>query len=143
SVIESSGSTGLTRIGSAVFLYANGTSTGPELKDGGTAWTIGQWGAWTPIGVEATATGYEVAFKLGNANLYTVWNTDPNGNITDNPIGSAQGSNASLQSIETSFHQDLNGDGVIDTASTVIEASGNLRVALDHVVQPSGIDAGS
>ena len=125
SVIESSGSTSLTRFGGNFFLDANGTSNGPELKDGGAAWTIGQWGAWTPIGTEATATGYEVAFKLGNADLYTVWNTDANGNITDDTMGSVQGSNVSLQSIETSFHQDLNNDGVIGLPSgTSMAASG-------------------
>jgi len=117
STIESYGSTSLTRLGSDFFLYGNGTSSGPELKYGGAAWAIGEWGAWTPIGAEATATGYEVAFKLGNANLYTVWNTDSNGNITDNPIGAVPGSDSSLQSIETSFHQDLNGDGVIGPLS--------------------------
>ena len=141
--IETSGSTSLTQLGHNFFLYANGTSNGPELKDSGAPWAIGQWGGWTPIGVEATAAGYEVAFKLTGSDLYTVWNTDSNGNITTNPISSVSGSDSSLQSIETSFHQDLNGDGVIDTASTVIEASGSLKVGLTHVVQPSAIDAGS
>ncbi len=75
------------------------------------------WGGWTPIGAEATAGGYEVAFKLTGADLYTVWNTDANGNITTNAISSVSGSDASLQSIETSFQQDLNGDGVIGPPS--------------------------
>ena len=50
---------------------------------------------------------------LGN----TLWNTDSNGNITSNPLGSVPGANSSLQSLETGFHQDLNGDGVIGTPS--------------------------
>jgi len=87
------------------------------LKYSGAPWTTGQWGGWTPIGAEVTATGYEVAFKLTGSDLYTVWNTDSNGTITSNPIGSVPGANSSLQSLETSFHQDLNGDGVIGMPS--------------------------
>jgi serralysin len=111
--IETSGSTSLTQLGHDFFLYAHG----PMLKYGGAAWTDGEWGGWTPIGADATAGGYEVAFKLTGADLYTVWNTDANGNITTNPIASASGNDASLQSIETNFHQDLNGDGVIGPPS--------------------------
>ena len=43
---------------------------------------------------------------------YTVWNTDSNGNYLSN-IGHVSGTSAALESLETSFHQDLNGDGVI------------------------------
>ena len=41
----------------------------------------GQFGAWTPIGAEQTATGYEVAWKVAGANQYSVWNTDSSGNF--------------------------------------------------------------
>ena len=72
----------------------------------------GQFGAWTPIGAEQTATGYEVAWKIPGADQYTVWTTDSSGNYISN-IGHVSGTSAALQSLETSFHQDLNGDGVI------------------------------
>ena len=36
---------------------------------------------WAPIGAEKTASGYEVAWKSG-ADLYTVWNTDAQGNFS-------------------------------------------------------------
>ena len=70
-------------------------------------------GAWTPIGAEQTATGYEVAWKVTGADQYTVWNTDSNGNYVSNLIGVVSGTSTALESLETSFHQDLNGDGVI------------------------------
>ena len=140
--IESFGSTALVQTGTNYFLNPVAGGTGPELKYDGTAFTASVWGAWTPIGVEATATGYEIAWKIGT-DTYTVWNTDANGNITTNATGTVSGSSAALKAMELSFHQDLNGDGVLDTASTVIEASGSLKIALDHVVQPSAIDAGS
>jgi len=56
--------------------------------------------------------------------------TDSSGNYVTNVIGGVAGSNAVLKSIETTFHQDLNGDGVIGfpTATTVIEASGSTSL---------------
>ena len=44
----------------------------------------GQFGAWTPIGAEQTASGYEVAWKIAGADQYAVWNTDSNGNYISN-----------------------------------------------------------
>ena len=73
----------------------------------------GQFGSWAPIGAEQTASGYEVAWKVAGADQYTVWNTDSSGNYLSNPIGVVSGNSCALESLETSFHQDLNGDGVI------------------------------
>ena len=54
----------------------------PELKYAGAAVVAGQFGGWTPIGAEQTATGYEVAWKVAGADQYTVWNTDSSGNYS-------------------------------------------------------------
>jgi hypothetical protein len=83
-----------------------------------------------PIGAEQTTTGYEVAWKMPG-DQYTVWNTDSSGNyISQTAIVS--GTSATLESLETSFHQDLNGDGVIGlavraTAELVGTASESLK----------------
>jgi hypothetical protein len=66
-----------------------------------------------PIGAEQTASGYDVAWKVPGADQYTVWSTDNSGNYVSNVVGVVSGSSAALQSLETTFHQDLNGDGVI------------------------------
>jgi hypothetical protein len=127
-VIESSGSTSLVQAGNNYFL---GSVAGPSLKYAGANIVIGQWGGWTPLGAEATASGYEVAWKLAGADQYTVWNTDTNGNDTTNTIGTVSGSSAALESLEASFHQDLNGDGVIGIPSTTgvaIEAFGSTHL---------------
>ena len=79
----------------------------------------GQFGGWTPIGAEQTASGYEVAWKTPGADQYTVWNTDSNGNYVIEPDRHVSGSSAALESLETSFHQDLNGDGVIGVPTVV------------------------
>ena len=82
-------------------------------------------GHWVPIGAEQTANGFEVAWKITGADQYTVWYTDSSGNYVSSVFDVASGSSATLQSFETSFQQDLNGDGAIGlpllTAEAVIE----------------------
>ena len=110
-VIESFGATSLTEIGNSYYL--DDSTGGPSLKYLGADYAAGQFGAWTPIAAEKTATGYEVAWKFGSADQYTVWNTDSNGNYLSHVFGAVSGSSTALESLETSFNQDLNGDGHI------------------------------
>ena len=132
SVIESYGSTSLVQVGNNFFLD-NSAGSGPELMYRGAAVVAGQFSNWTPIGVEQTATGYEVAWKVAGANQYTVWTTDSSGNYLSS-IGTVSGSNSTLQSLEASFHQDLNGDGVIGipksstVPATTIESFGSTSL---------------
>ena len=90
--------------------------------------TVGEFGSWTPIGAEKTASGYEVAWHVTGADQYSVWNTDSSGNYVSNTIGVVSGSSYALQSLEPSFHQDLNGDGVTGPLTTVIEAQGSTSL---------------
>jgi hypothetical protein len=102
----------------------------------------GQYGAWAPIGAEQTASGYEVAWKLTGADQYTVWTTDSSGNHLSIVVNSASGSSAALESFETSFHQDLNGDGLIGPPTpTVIEAFGStslVQSGSNYFLEPNG-----
>jgi hypothetical protein len=94
------------------------------LKYSGAAVVAGQFSGWTPIGAEQTATGYDVGWKAG-ADQYTVWSTDSSGNFVANITGGAvSGSNSALESLETTFHQDLNGDGVIGVPAMATSATG-------------------
>src|SRR5262245_16169984 len=111
-VIESFGSTSLVEVGTNYFLYPVGGSSGPELRYAGAPVVAGQFGSWAPIRAEQTASGYEVAWKVTGADQYTIWNTDSGGNYLSY-IGPVSGADSALQSLEPSFHQDLNGDGVI------------------------------
>jgi len=113
-VIESFGSTSLLQIGSNYYAY-DSSGTGPSLKQNGTAITVGQFGSWTPLGVEKTATGYQVASKATGADQYSIWTTDINGNILSR-TASLSGSSPTIKAAETTFHQDLNGDGIIGSA---------------------------
>lgn len=101
------------------YYFDNSSGTGPALEYGGAAIVVGQWGGWAPIGTIQTSTGYEVAMNNAGSGQYTIWNTDTNGNYTSNAIGIESGTDASLESAELTFSQDLNGDGHIGPAAAV------------------------
>jgi serralysin len=123
-VIESFGSTSLTQVGNNYYLDSISTGTGPELKFGGTAVVTGQFGTIAPIGAEQTGSGYDVAWKLPGADQYIVWSMDSSGNYLSTISGPAaiSGSSTTLESFETVFHQDLNGDGVIGVPASASPA---------------------
>ena len=60
----------------------------------------------------------EVALKNSATSQFSIWNTDSNGNFQSS--SDYAGNSTALKSLETSFHQDLNGDGVIGIPGTVI-----------------------
>jgi hypothetical protein len=108
-------------------------------------------GTWAPIAAEKTTTGYQVVWKEASSGLYTAWNTDNNGNYVSHlstltgstSDGSVSGTNSGLKLLETSFHQDLNGDGQIGASSAaaptqinstgqVVATSGETMVGTDR-----------
>jgi serralysin len=115
--IEAFGVTRLDKIGNNYFLDPVAGGSGPSLKIFGVLVVPGLF-EMNPIGAEKTANGYDVAFKAPDSDLYSVWSTDNNGNFITKLIDSVAGANTRLQSIETVFHQDLNGDGVIGIRTT-------------------------
>ena len=110
--IEAVGVTKLVKSGNNFVLDPMASLGGPLLKYNGANVTVGQFGNYTPIAAEQTASGYEVAWKNGALDDYIVWNTDNNGNLLSS-IGPLTGSSVALQSLEPSFQQDLNLDGLI------------------------------
>jgi serralysin len=131
--IESFGSTKLDSLGSNYYFDPVSGGTGPVLKFGGAAYVDAQ--PWAAIGVERTSSGYELAWFNTTSHVYTIWNTDNAGNMVSAPITNVSGTSASLEAVEISFHQDLNGDGVVGVASvsppsTTIEAFGSTKLEL-------------
>jgi serralysin len=112
--IESFGATHLDLVGDQ-FFFRDAGGAGPSLKFAGTPFTEGRFGAWTAIGAEQTADGYQVAIQFGTADQYQVWNTDAAGNFVGvaTAVATVSGSDMVLQSLENSFHQDLNHDGLL------------------------------
>ena len=125
--IEAFGSTTFVQAGGNYYLYASGTSSGPSLKYAGTPVSVGQYGpSWAPIAAEQTGAGYNVVWKNASADQYGAWSIDISGNYTANIIGTVSGSSSELKALESTFHQDLNGDGVIGVpANVTIEAFGS------------------
>ncbi len=112
-VISNNGTTELVQVGSNYYVYATGTTTGPELTYNNTPYFAGEFGDWTPIGAVAVSGGYDVAWKSQSAGEYQVFSYTSAGNYTGTVIGVVSGTNAALEQIEPIFGQDLNGDGVI------------------------------
>ena len=128
--IESFGSTSLTLVGNNYYLDSNSTGSGPEVIFGSGPLTAGEF-VWTPIGAEQTSTGYEIALKDTANGQYTIWLTDSSGNYITTRRQPMSGSSATLEAYETSFHQDLNGDGVIGVPAptgTAIESFGSTKL---------------
>ena len=112
-VIQVDGSTSLTEFANKFYLY-DSTGSGPTLKNCGVDVVAGDFGTWAPIGAVQTANGYDVAWKVPGADEYTVWSTDSNGNYIASLTGySVPGTDYSLEALEATFHQDLNGDGLL------------------------------
>ncbi|WP_426419440.1 NF038122 family metalloprotease [Bradyrhizobium genosp. A] len=137
--IESFGSTSLVQAGSNYFMNPVAGGAGPELKYNGLAVVAGQFGGYVPIGAEQTATGYDVAWKMTGVDQYTVWSTDSSGNYMSTLASAVSGASYALESLETAFHQDLNGDGTIGVVTSVIEAFGAtelVQVANNYFFNP-------
>ncbi len=136
------GTTSLTQVGNNYFLDGTGGS-GPELEFNGAPVTVGQFGSWAPIAAVQTASGYDIAYQFGAASEYTVWNTDSSGNYISNLIGVVSGSSTALESFEPIFNQDINGDGLIGSSTTVIQVTGNILLTLSPLTQAATIAAGA
>src|SRR5262249_9565523 len=119
-ILSNDGTTQLTQVGSNFFLYGTGTTTGPELKFLGSAFTSGQIGGWAPIGAIKTAGGYEVAWKLAGSNQFTFWNLDNNGNYVSSATGVVTGSSPAFAAAAAAFSSDQNGSGTGNIFTTLI-----------------------
>jgi len=122
--IEANGSTSLMAAGSTFLLHGSGADV--SLKYAGAVVQAGQFGGWTPISAEQTASGYQVAWKFGNADQYTVWTTDSNGAHLSN-TAVVSGASTTLKALEIGFRHDLNGDGTIGIPDKAV-----LSIGEDH-----------
>jgi hypothetical protein len=145
STLAANGTTMLVQEVNEYELNPNGGGSGPFLTFSGSAVTVGQFGSGVvPVGALKTAGGYEVAWNLGNG-TYVVWNTDANGNYAGNATGVVSGTSYAFESLETTFGEDLNGDGTIGVARTTIATNATtalVQIANEYELNPSGGGAG-
>ncbi|WP_247478138.1 MULTISPECIES: matrixin family metalloprotease [unclassified Bradyrhizobium] len=132
--IEVQGATKLVKTGDNFYLNAISTGSGPVLKMSGSPVSASLYGTWAPFAAEQTGSGYDVAWRDTATGHYTVWSTDSNGNYTGNIVPEVTGTNTSFESLETVFHQDLNGDGTvgIPSGATMASASSATKLLLSH-----------
>jgi hypothetical protein len=150
---NSFGSTSLSEVADAAYLLSNANGSGPVLQYGGALVGPGQFGAWTPIGAAQTVSGYDVAWQIPGANAYTVWSTDSDGNYIANIIGVVAGNDYALESIETTFNQDLNGDGVaglyappdttVQISQSLAGSSGSTTIGTGSTLELEAADSAS
>lgn len=136
--IEANGSISLMTSANHYFLYGGGL--GSSLKYGGIEFVTGQFAGWTPIGAEAKAGGYEVAWKMSGADQYAVWSADSGGNMIAPVLGIVPAADYALQAREAAFQQDLNGDGAVGPTVSAIETNGTISLTkvADHYFLYSG-----
>src|SRR5262249_49284387 len=127
-VIENNGTTTLESFANENFLQ-DSRSNSTFLRFQGAPVVAGQFAPGWPIAAEETANGYEVAWKQGTGPYqYSVWNIDFSGNYLNNAIGAVSGTDPTLESAETLFQQDLNGDGQVGVpVANVLESVGATK----------------
>jgi hypothetical protein len=126
----------LTRVGDNYFLF-DSSGTGPSLKYEGANLSVASDFTWYgPIAAVRTATGYDVALKAYGKSQYMIASVDTNGNWTTNLTPIVSGTSSTLQSFESIFHADLNGDGVIVLSGSGTKiSSGSLVVGSGATVE--------
>jgi serralysin len=140
-VIQIDNGTTLISVGNEYVLEGS-NATGPILQYGGSPVTAGEFGSWTPIGaVQQNGGGSLVAWSMPAANQYVVWRIDSNGNYTGGATGAVAGTDFTLEQLETTFNQDLNGNGRL---SSVVETgtSGGDSLILTGQTQVATINLG-
>ena len=128
-LIENFGRTPLAQVGNRYFLRDLG-GTGPALRYLGNDVTVGQFGLATPLGAEALATGYHVAWKVAGADQYIVWNTDLSGNYIGSVTSILNAADPTLHQQELFFSQDLNEDGFFGTPGSVYINNSNSETVV-------------
>jgi hypothetical protein len=128
--IEAAGVTALRQIDNTYFMdpVGGGEGSGPQIRYRSAPWMVGQNASWRAIGAEQISNGYSVWWQYGLADQFVQWTTDLAGNWVSNGAFLTRTSYA-LQSNESTFQQDLNGDGTIGVVSSEIETVGNTKLA--------------
>jgi hypothetical protein len=134
------GATALAKIANTFVISPAGSFLGWQIKMSGAPVTVGQFGNYTPLGVEKAADGsYLAVWKNGGLDEYVVWSLDSTGNwLSQSAVMS--GASTALQVLEPAFNQDLNGVGGV-AIRTVIETAGSTTlasIANTFVLSPTG-----
>ena len=128
--IEAFGLTAVALSGGYYYLDDISTGSGPALKYAGAAVIAANYSTWSVIGAEqVSGGGYDVVWKNSANAHYSVWSTDSNGNFLTTLASAPEvlGTDATLQALEPTLHQDLNGDGTTGVPVTPPVSSGTIE----------------
>ncbi|MCJ9728971.1 calcium-binding protein [Bradyrhizobium sp. PRIMUS42] len=126
--IELNGATSTVLYGGYYYMLSTSSGAGPMLKYQGSAVIAANYGAYSVIAAEqVSGGGYDVAWKNSSTGKFSIWSTDSNGNFLTTLAAAPEvsGNDPSLKALEATFHQDLNGDGVIGASPVVLDLDGN------------------
>ncbi|MGJ4950075.1 hypothetical protein [Bradyrhizobium sp. HKCCYLS20291] len=142
--IEAVGSTKLVQVGDNFLVVLSSGEVTRELTMSGAAVSATSLrnGGWVAVGAEVVAGGYEVAWRNTGAGIMSIWSVDVNGSYVST-IATPAPNNAATEQYEPTFHQDINGDGVIGPVGTTIEALGSTEVVLvgdNYVIESNALD---
>jgi hypothetical protein len=126
-VIQTNGSTSLVQVGINYFMNPVGGGIGPELKYNGMPYYAGEFGNWTLIGAVQVSGGYDIAWKFPTG-VYAVSSVDSNGNYINDIFTGVAANSTILEQYETTFNQDLNGDGTVGIPTIVIHDDGTTSL---------------
>lgn len=122
--IESVGMISVVVVANTYFLDSSAGFSGPQLRTGGGPVVAGP-GPWMPLGAEQVGSGYQVVWKNGSADQYSVWTTDGSGNfLSSSSLVSSSapmsGASVTLQAYEVLFQQDFNGNQGIGSSEPIL-----------------------
>ncbi|WP_225129264.1 hypothetical protein [Bradyrhizobium sp. IC3123] len=99
------------------------------------------WAGWAPIGAVQASGGYDVAWKNTGTGQFNIWSTDSSGHYITNLLSFASATSTALESYETTFQQDFNGDGTIGIPTVVIQTDGStslVQAGPNYFLNPVG-----
>lgn len=123
--IEVSGAYSLVKAADE-FEITNGGVVQAILKVGANPIVSGQFGGFSPVAVMSGGGAYEVMFRSGTS--FQVFDFDGGGTYTGPGSDLVSGGSFALESLETSFNQDINGDGTVGLKTTLV-TSGTVTIA--------------
>ncbi|MFY7885493.1 MAG: hypothetical protein ACOVOV_11700 [Dolichospermum sp.] len=128
--IETFGNTKLVQDTTNKLYTQIGNNNPIAIKNGGTQITTNIYPGWQTLAAETVNGVNQVLWKYNDGNYLHLWSLDSNWNWQSSTGWWGLNSSEAFTQ-ETNFQQDFNGDGIIGSPYTPIEAFGNTKLVQD------------
>ncbi|WP_225129265.1 hypothetical protein [Bradyrhizobium sp. IC3123] len=122
-VIQTDGTQALSRTGQTTFSIRSAAEPAPN-----SIWQCARHRQDEGGMGSQTVSGYDIARKNASSGQFNIWSTDASAHYSTNLLSFVSGSNPALESYESTFHQDLNGDGAIGIQVVILETDLTTRL---------------